>query len=231
MEYIHNANVSYVVTILRKLYEGEKTGAHAVYSIGTITKKILKNNHLMTRQNYLTHDGTPYDNHQDLDWRTSLLVMDRHNRFDKLCRLKTGTSRKSGDKIDPSVTSNLHKYAVLRPEIEQFANKFLIHASAKANRPDENSTFQNLTLKRIRAQCRNVIWAVQQIANIIDEPVLTEVPVPQFDVLANWERWFFDDKMKSKLNAYWRKRMDWWRQWTNHYMDPDVLFMTPYKHI
>lgn len=231
VEYIHNVHVSYVVTSLRKLYEDKKEGSRAVYSIRTITQKITNNSHLITRHNYLTHDSTPYNDHQSLDWRTNYLILYRHDRFDKLCRLKPGASRKPDERIDNSVTKYLHKYAVLRPEIEQFANKFLLHASAKGNRPDENLAFRNITLKRIQTQCRNVIWAVQQIANIIDEPILTEVPGTSFDVLANWEHWLFDDKIKSKLNDYWGKRMGWWRHWTNHYMDSNVLFMTPYKHI
>lgn len=231
VEYFHLAHISHVVIALRKLYEDKKTGSLAVNSIRTITKQIADNKHLFTRENYVTHDSTPYEDRSNLDWKRRLMVQGRHEQFDLLCRLKAGSGRKPNDKIDPAVPDSLHKYALLRQEIDQFANKFLAHASAKANRPDEKLAFENLKLNRIQEQYKNLIWSVQQVAKIVDEAVVTEVPMPQFDVLTDWENGLFDDGIKSRLQGYWQHRMDWWRKWTDHYRGMNTLFLSPKKQI
>lgn len=229
VEYIHIAHISHVVIALRKLYENKKRGSRAIDSIRTISRRIADNKHLITRENYLIHDNTPYDDRGSLDRRTRLVVQGRHRQFDKFCGLKVGFKRKPDDIIDPAVPNSLQKYAVLHPNIEQFANKFLAHASAHANRPDEKLTFENLKLHSIQNQYRNLIWSVQQIAKIVDEAVITQVPVATFDVLTDWEQGLFDRGIKSKLQSYWEKRTYWWQKWTDHYRDSTTLFLSPRK--
>lgn len=231
VKYIHIAHVSYTVIALRKLYEEKKKGAYSVNSIRTITRRIADNIHLFTRENYLTHDKIPYKCSPNLYWKTKLIVEGRHNKFDLLSRFNPRSTRKPNDRIDPLIVNSLHRHAVLRGEIYQFANKFLTHASAIGNRPDEKLTFENLTLNKIQTQYRNVIWAVQQIAKIVDVAVLTQVPVPNYDVLTDWENGLFDDAIKSKLHGYWETRMHWWRKWTDYYRNSTVIFLSPRKQI
>ena len=114
VEYIHIAHISHTVIALRKLYDNKKKDLHAVNSIRTVTKKIIDNAYLITRENYLIHDSTPYEDRRSLDWKTRLVVQGRHKQFDKLCRLKAGCKRKPSDKIDSAVPDSLHRCAVLR---------------------------------------------------------------------------------------------------------------------
>src|SRR5271157_3093286 len=73
VDYIHRAHVAYVVITLRKLYDDKKEGTHAVNSLRSVTQRILDNQHLITRRNYVTYDGTPYEESDHLDWKTAAL--------------------------------------------------------------------------------------------------------------------------------------------------------------
>jgi hypothetical protein len=227
VDYVHRAHLSYVVITLRKLYDDKKEGTRAVNSLRTVTQKILDNLHLFTRENYLTYDDTPYEADDSLDWRTNAVINGRHRQFDLLANLLAGFARSPKDMADPFIARQLHENSVLRTEIDSFANKFLAHSAARRNRPDERLTFANLSLLRIQAQYRNVIWSAQQIGKYLCDAVLNEVATPQFDVLADWESGLFDQRMKRKLYEYWDGRMKWWRKWSNYYRSPRKLFKSP----
>lgn len=227
IEYLHHAHTAYVIISLRKLYDDKKEGSRAVYSLRTATQQILKNAHLFTRQNYVTFDDVPYDDSDKLDWKTRATVQARHLQFDSLCGIRTGTPRRRTDMLDVNIPMMLHTRTRLRPEIERFANKFLVHSSSKKNRPPEKVTLENLTLGLIQAQYRNVIWSTQQIAKLLCEAFLSLVPTPQFDVLMNWENGLFDSPTKRKLIKYWYKRIEWWQKWTDRYRRGYKIFTSP----
>jgi hypothetical protein len=227
VDYIHQAHVAYVVITLRKLYDDKKEGSRAVNSLRSVTQRIVDNQHLFTRENYLQHDGTPYESSDRSGWRTNATVDGRHKQFDLLSGVTAASKRRRTDKVDPSIALQLHRQTELRAEIDRFANKFLAHSAASNNRPDEDATFKELTLLRIQSQYRRAIWSCQQIGRFLMEPILTEVPVPQFDVLEQWEKGLFDDRTKRLLSSYWLKRMAWWRKWTQYYWDSDRLFLSP----
>lgn len=227
IEYIHCTHTAYVVIALRKLYDNKKKGRHAVNSLRSVTQRIVNNAHLFTRENFVTFDDLPYYDNDKLDLQTRAITQARHSQFDSLCVIRSGQPRKKADRLDVSIAEMLHERTKLRPEIERYANKFLAHSSAMTNRPDEALTLGRLTLRRIQAQYRNVIWSTQQVAKFLCEPFLSEVPTPQFDVLANWENGLFDSAIKRKLSTYWYKRMGWWMKWTNHYRQGYRIFTSP----
>lgn len=227
VDYLHRAHLSYVVITLRKLYDDKQEGARSVNSLRTVTQEILDNIHLFSRENYLTYDGTPYEANDSLDWRTNAVIQGRHRQFDLLANMTVGTVRRPKDRADRAIAQELHEKSELRTEIDSFANKFLAHSAASRNRPNEKLTFANLSLLRIQAQYRNVIWSAQQIGKYLCDAVLTEIATPQFDVLADWENGLFDERMKRRLNEYWNRRMNWWRKWTNYYRSPRRIFKSP----
>jgi len=229
VEYIHIAHVSYVSIALRKLYDKKKEGRSSVNSIRTISEQISDNAHLVTRLNYLTHDGTPYELSKDLDFRVRMTVTGRHAQFDQLCGLRSGARRKPNDLLHQQIADILKNRAVLRKDIEDFANKFVAHAAAESNRPDEKKAFGDVTLNRVQSQYKNAIWAVQLIGKILDEAILTQLPVPTFDVLMNWDNGLFTQKIKRKLNRYWDSRMNWWSRWYDCYRDSQRLYLSPNK--
>ena len=217
--------MAYVVIALRKLYDDKLSGAKAVNSLRSITQQIVDNSHLFKREVFVTYDGLPYEEAGAKDRKTGLTVNWRHHHFDLLCRRASNAPRRPTDKLDVNVPIAIHQRAVLRPEIEVFANKFLVHSAARNNRPNENYVFKNVTLARIQLQYKNAIWASQQIGRFLCEPILSEVPTPQFDVLEQWENGLFSEPVKRKLLAYWYRRMDWWEKWTRYYWDYKRLFL------
>jgi hypothetical protein len=225
VDYVHRAHLAYVIMALRKLYDDKKEGARAVNSLRTITKQIVDNLPVFTRENYVTYDGTPYEEKSDLDWKVVATVNGRHHQFDLLCGFSADSPRKRTDRVDPRIPASIHQGTMLRSEIETFANKFLAHSAARKNRPDEEYAFKGLTLGKIQLQYKNAIWASQQIGRFLCEPILTEVPSPQFDVLEQWENGLFDPRIKRKLLTYWYGRMSWWKKWTVHYWRHDRLFL------
>jgi len=227
VEYIHHAHIAYVVISLRKLYEDKKEGHYAVNSLRTVTKRIVDNAHLFTRENFVTFDDVPYDDSDKLDWKTRAIMQARHSQFDSLCGIKAGQPRRKGDRLVVDIPMILHARTKLRPEIELFANNFLAHSSATKSRPNEELTLRGVTLRRIQDQYRNVIWCTQQVAKFLCEAFLSLVPTPQFDVLMNWENGLFDNATKKKLTKYWYKRMDWWQKWTDHYRQGYMIFSSP----
>jgi hypothetical protein len=227
VEYIHEAHLAYVVLTLRKLYDKKREGGYAVNSLRSITQRIMDNNHLYSRENYVVYDGTPYEINKKYDWKTNAIIEGRHLAFDLLNYRRSGCKRKTNDKPNPQIAIQLHKGTVLMPKIEKYANKFLLHSAAQNNRPDEGLTFRNLTLLSIQHQYRRTIWVCQQIGRFLCEPVLTEVPTPQFDVLEQWGNGLFDDHTKQLLLKYWDKRMAWWMKWTKYYGDSNRIYLSP----
>jgi len=179
----------------------------------------------------LIHDGTPFENKKGFDWKTNQIIQSRHEQFDSLCGLKVGSKRKSDDKIAPLLIDKLHQKAVLNNSIREFVNKFVAHASANNNRPNEELVFKQMKLSCIQNQYRNLIWAVQQIAKIVDEVIITEVPEAQFDVFTNWDRGLFDRSIKKALQRYWEQRTNWWQKWTAYYQNPGDIFISPRKKL
>lgn len=227
VDYVHRAHIAYVVMALRKLYDDKKEGAWAVNSLRTITQKIVDNQHLFTRRNFVSYDGMPYEESRNLDWKITATIRGRHHQFDLLCGGTAVAARKPTDRVDPKVPDSINQGTALRPEIGIFANKFLAHSAAQKNRPDEKYAFKGLTLTKIQLQYKNAIWASQQIGRFLCEPILTEVPTPQFDVLDQWDKGLFDKPIKRRLLSYWYERMDWWRRWTEYYWSYDRLFLRP----
>jgi hypothetical protein len=227
IEYIHHAHTAYVAISLRKLYDEKKKGSRAVNSLRTVTKRIVDNAHLFTRENFVTFDGIPYDEEDGVDWKTKAVVQGRHMQFDALCQIGAGERRRKTDRLDPTIPNMLYIRTALSPKIEIYANKFLAHSSSISNRPDEQLTLQGMTLGRFQAQYRNIIWSTQQIAKFLCEAFLSLVPTPQFDVLINWENGMFDIDTKKRLIVYWEERMGWWRKWTDYYRQGYQIFTSP----
>ena len=198
VEYIHVAHVSYISISLRKLYESRKTGNRKINSIRTMVQDIHDARCSITRENFLVHDGYSYEVKEDSTWKDELVINGRHNIFDTLCFDKGHETRDPCDTISEQITISLCEKAQLNKDIEIFCNKFLAHASARNNRPDEKSAFDDMTLRKVQEQYRNAIWALQIIARIADIPVLTTVPVPQFDVLQDWEMGLFNETNQSQ---------------------------------
>ena len=230
VEYIHKAHLSFMLSILRKLYEPAKLNNKKVNSIPNIIKMIKNNSYLFNRENYVCYDGTPYSENSGLDWKVNNKIKNRHNIFDKLPRVNNEKTRKRDDIIDNKILCSIEKNAVFNKNIKKYTNKFLFHASAKNNRPNSTETYKLMKLVTIQNQIRNAIWSVLQIGKMVDQLVSTELAAAKFDHLKGWDS-LFDQNIKSRLNKYWHHRAKWWKKWTNYYWDYDYIFISVKRKI
>ena len=234
IDYIHDTHISFIVISLRKIYERKQRDRRSVNSIPTLFSKIEESSELFTRENYVCRGGYQYNEHpeENIDtWKENTVIRHRHKMFDRFCGNDNPNKRERADKIPFVIIQKLVKGNVLNENIEVFANKFLAHASAENNRPNENAVYGNVKLRTIENQIKRAIWGVQQLGKLIDHLVLTTVATPQFDPIENWCGSIFNVQLESKLRAYWQKRMDWWQKWFNHYWMGEELFISPQKSI
>lgn len=229
IEFIQVSHISSILAILRKLYERNQPIDKAVNSIPTILHLIKTNIGCWTRENYICYDGTPYDKKDSYTWQINYKIEYRHNRFDKMSGVIDIEKRKRNDKLLPSIITVFEKNANLNESLKNYVNKYLFHAAMKDNRPDENELFKNTTLLKIQNQMKKTIWLLLQICKIVDELVLTELAVPQFDQLEGWDKSIFNKKIKEKLRRYWEERFNLWDKWTHKYWHSDDIYITPNK--
>ena len=208
----------------------KKNKKHNVNSIPTIIKMIKNNLFLFTRENYVTYDGTPYERNKGSDIISVQTLKMRHDIFDRLSGINNPKKRERNDLLKESIVKKIEKNAILNKNIEKYVNKFLFHASAKNNRPAPHETYKSMKLSTFQNQMRNAIWSVLQIGKIVDQLVLTEVAIPQFNQLNGWE-FLFDKRIKLQLEKYWHRRTEWWRKWTKYYWYSKDIFITPKKKI
>lgn len=227
IEFIHSAHLGLVLSTLRKIYEPKRKGKRSVTSIPTIIRNLQANVGCWTRENYVSHDGTPFVPNEKFDWKVNLIIESRHKHFDHMST--TRGKRNRTDVLDPNIIASFEKKAVLNKELERYANNFLFHASAPKAMPDEEETYSNTTLNKVQAQAKNALWIIMQIGKIADQLVLTKVATPQFDPLNSWDRSLFTEKIKIKLEAYWSQRIRWWSRWTDYYWQDCNIYISPRK--
>jgi len=224
IEYIHKAHVALILSTLRKMFEPPKSGKYSVNSIPTIINTISANIGLWTRENYVCYDGIPYTLNSSSDWRTNMIIKDRHDKFDNMC--DNNGHRHRDDKLSRSIIDTFKKTVFLDPIIDNFANNFLFHAGSINTRPNDNDIFSKTTLLRIQNQMKKSIWITHQIGKIVDQLVLTELATPQFDQLKCWGSSIFNDKIVNQLYKYWDERVIWWKKWTYIYWNSNEIYIS-----
>ena len=237
IDYIHKVHIPYIFAILRKLYEPKKRGVRSVNSIPTIYKIIEDNIGLWTRENYLCYDGLPYEENnldEEKYWRQNMEIIGRHNRFDKLSGVSNEQKRKRTDSLLPNIINEITKNINLNKDLEIFVNNFLFHASSSKFRPNEKDAYEQTTLLKLEKEMERAVCLILQIGKIVDQIVLTNIPVPQFDPLEGWEFSLFNKKIKKDLGIFWRQRTRIWSMWTDKYWNKDDIYIEPeiiYKEI
>lgn len=225
IEYIHRAHMGLVLSTLRKIYEPKRKGNRSVNSIPTIIRLMKAHVGCWTRENYVSHDGTPYSTAKEYDRKVNYTVEYRHKQFDQMCIKKRKRSRT--DVLDHNILASFEKKAAFNKDLEKYANNFLFHAAAPKAMPNEEETFSATTLNKVQAQAANALWIILQVGKISDQLVLTKVATPQFDPLDAWEQSLFTNDIKRKLERYWKQRIYWWSKWTNIYWQDSSIYISP----
>ncbi|MEE8186105.1 MAG: hypothetical protein V3T99_00400 [Nitrososphaerales archaeon] len=234
---------SQAVTI-RRLIEKPKGGSRwAVMSLRRLLKDIQKNRGLITRENYVSYDGLPYDPEAGLaewtknriergetanfEWMESkgpsawLTSKRAHENFDRLSKVAP-SDRKRTDQVLDVWFDRLAKKLEPCKAIKKYVDKFVAHASDPATRKGLQTEELGITLEKLE-QC---LRAIYRVAAFLYGPLLWEgtyapLPIPQFDVLKDIDKPWISAKDKAVAHKVWKEQVRKFNMLENEKLWPD----------
>jgi len=230
-EMIRSGYVTRQAVGIRKLVDRRSN----VASLHRIIADIKANRELITRFNFVSYDGLPYDPSEAKQrffeeaaakesssvawlptsgpdaWGMAEIV---HEAFDRLSGVSP-PKRTPNDLIRKSVLQRLEAQLAIEPirAIERYASAFEAHASASALGPSgEPEPAISLSV------LRDVHKAIAQVANFLRSFVLYEstsglIPTPQYDQFEHLERGFITEDMLPALHEFWHQHNDDTEAW------------------
>lgn len=213
-------------TAIRRLTEWPSTRKNrAVISIRTLLQDIRVNLRLITRENYVCHDGLPYDFESVRDAAFSNLPKDErgvsvgvmpmsgpagwpmaermHKAFDKLAQVGQ-MNRSRTDLISDKIFDHLESHLEECDKVKKFVDKFIAHAADPDNRTGLATEERGLTLERLEACHKRIYRVVSFIYGILLwEANVGGVPVPQFDHLKGLDQRWADKNRLEEVSATW----------------------------
>lgn len=180
----------------------------AVISLPRLIEDMRFNSDLITRENYVCHEGTAFEGvSHEKDGINWMHWKRKHEYFDRLSKIPPD-KRARTDKIDKQVFKELTKELKVCEGLRTYANKFVAHASDSKNRISLTDNQRRITLQRLDECYKAIIRVASFIgAVILYEHSLGGVPVPQFNHLENLDKpiVFRDDIVK--LDVFWNTRV------------------------
>ena len=179
----------------------------AVISLVRVIDDIGENIGLITRENYLCHDGTPYgepDSMQDavawMHWKK------KQANFDKLSETAQD-KRERSDKMQKSVVQRLDKELKACGSVRKYVNKFIAHASDPETNPELTEEEKKITLDKLD-DCYRAIVRVGSFlgAVFLYEHSFGDVPTPQYDQLKNIDLPMVAKGDMEKIYTFWNER-------------------------
>jgi hypothetical protein len=188
----------------------------AVISLVRAIDDIRENIDLITRENYLCHDGTSYvvPNHaEDLNgwvkWKT------KQANFDKLSETKHD-KRDRLDKMQKSVLNRLDQELKVCGSIRKYVNKFIAHASDPQTNPELTEEEKKITFDKLDT-CYIAIVRVASFLGVqfLYEHSISDVPTPQYDQLKNLDVPMVARADMDKVYSFWAERCREVHTWGN----------------
>lgn len=192
----------------------------AVISLVRVIDDIAENIALITRENYLCHDGALYtepDSMQDgigwMHWRR------KQANFDKLSGTTQG-KRERTDKMQKLVLQRLDKELKVCGSVRKYVNKFIAHASDPETNPELAEEDKKITMDKLD-DCYRAIVRVGSFLGVVFlyEHSLGGVPTPQYDQLKNLDLPMVAKPDMENLYAFWSKRCREVDEWDNNLWD------------
>ncbi len=229
VELIHKAFFANQVMLIRRLFDYRSTkSGKEVYSIRTVMGELRDHQSLITRENYVCYDGTPYEASKNSSmWREERVCLSRHAVFDTLS-LTDPKDRNRSDLLDGELLVNLETHLRADDLLRKYVNKYLAHGADPSNRASLDPKLPQISLRYLQRLYRMLIWACKLLGKMTDQLVLTEVPVPQFDQFMGWSPGFIRESTKHALFRYWQQRARFFDKWSTVYWDSSVLYRSPY---
>ena len=215
MDLIDRGYVASQVLSIRRLTDyNYHHPSKSVISLVRLIDDIENSIHFFTRENYVCHDGAPYDwpsnepfSIEQRHWSY------RHKNFDSF----SGTApdkRKRSDRLKTAVIKKLKKELKVCDEMRTYANRFLAHASDPESKTNLDELPKKITLNKFD-ECYRAITEVAWLISAITlyESGLGGVPTPQFDQLLHLDKPIVTSKNIKILHEFWTKRSSEVDEW------------------
>jgi hypothetical protein len=196
-----------VMSIRRLTDRNFRDPEKAVISLVRVIDDIGENIGLITRENYLCHDGSPYTEPDSMQNGTAWTHWKRKQaNFDKLSETGQGKRTRS-DKMQKSILRRLDKELKVCGSVRKYVNKFIAHASDPETNPELTEEEKKITLDKLDDCYRAIVRVGSFLGRVfLYENSLGGVPTPQYDQLENIYLPMVAEEDVEKLYIFWNER-------------------------
>lgn len=182
-----------------------------IYSLRRLLDEIKEDADLYTREAYVTFDGVTYEEEDAENPRLEPERSYRHSRYDIISGFSE-SKRSKEDKLCEEYLNRIETEFHAFVELKTYRNKYLAHAASPEHRPDD--ILDKITLAYLD-RCYQALIKIGKMIELllVDEILVCEVPVAQYDVLENWDKPAVASNDISKLRAYWDIRLSEIEAW------------------
>jgi hypothetical protein len=175
-------------------------------SLRRLLRNIKENIHLITRENYVSGEGLPYDSNADANWSA-------HLKFDRLAGTQP-KSRSRADRIPKRVIKILEGWLDAKEirEVVKWTNTHIAHAADPEN---ARTDVTPLTMDNIAVSQRNIVRTAEAVsAYLLNGPIQGAIiPVFRYSQFSRFEMIVNREAVK-KAQERWRELAEERDQWT-----------------
>ena len=204
-----------------------KPGKESI-SLRSVISSISENLSVFTRENYVCHDGVPFDEPSGGDVKMRIGWECRHEYFDVLSGTMS-TNRRRNDILAERSVKKLEKALDVCDVVRQYVNKFLAHASDSTTKSYSEEPLKEMTLRKLDTCYQAIVevaWFLGEV--VLREPAFGGVPVPQFDHLQGLDKPLVAGKDLTMVNDFWDGRLRDVDSWA--YLDWESRFGSEMKN-
>lgn len=204
--YLHKSYVANQFMAIRRLYDEDHRGD--TITLKRLLRDVKENFELFTRENFVCHDGLPFDPKPDREKHNAEMMKrgsgahwvqrqpfhlseQRHSLFDSLLRIVDKSYNITGARDESLPVDLIHRasnHLGCCANVQTIASKFIAHAADQNNRARLNDTEANITFGHIE-KCH---LALCSVAHFIGSDLLLDYPLciatPQFEVFENFNK-------------------------------------------
>ena len=228
-DFIDRAYLSGQVMSICRITEKPARGkSDGVISLPTLLADVRTNRSLITRENFVSYDGLPYDYEAvrqkhlagvrpgRVYWLPKKgpeafgVSERRHQFFDSLARVSDQNRCRSdlvAETILDSLDARLVEAEPILDKIRTMRNKTVGHAADETSRPDDIEKICELSRSEIVRAHRAIIHTANAVGEIFGNTVGNPIPVPQFDVFNSFELPFIRNADMDKIRKVWEEHM------------------------
>lgn len=204
--YLHKSYVANQFMAIRRLYEDDQKGD--TITLKRLLRDVKENFDLFTRENFVCHDGLPFDPKPARDKHDAEMMQlgsgarwvqkqpfhlseQRHSLFDKLLRIIDDSCKITGardERLPIELLRRASDHLGCCANVQTIASKFFAHAADQNNRAKLNNAEAIITFAHIE-KCH---LALCSVAHFIGSDLLLDYPLciatPQFEVFESFEK-------------------------------------------